>query len=124
MRFLALCALVAASLMAAAADGTAQTTLEGDWILSVSSPEGDFDLPVTIAQDGDALTLSGRGELAGLVMMGVLEGSDVIWSWDLNFQGTALDVSLRGTVSEGSMSGDADFGGLAEGSWSASRVEG
>ncbi len=109
--------------MSATTDGVAQTSVAGDWILSISSPEGDFDLPVTIAQDGDALTLAGRGELAALVMTGVLEGSDVRWSWDLDFQGTPLDILLAGTVTEGSMSGYADFGGLAEGSWSASRVE-
>lgn len=123
MRFLASSTLVAALLMSAATDGAAQAPLAGDWVLSISSPEGDFDLPVTIAQDGDALTLAGRGDFAALVMTGVLEGSEVRWSWDLDFQGTPLDVLLAGTVAEGAMSGYADFGGMAEGSWSASRVE-
>ena len=123
MRFLGLCTVVAASLMSAATDGVAQTPLAGDWILSISSPEGDFDLPVTIGQDGDALTLAGRGDLAGLVMTGVLDGSDVRWSWDLDYQGTPLDILLAGTVTEGSMSGMADFGGFADGTWSARRVE-
>ena len=110
-------------MMSAATDGVAQTPLAGDWILSISSPEGDFDLPVTIGQDGDALTLAGRGDLAGLVMTGALDGSDVRWSWDLDYQGTPLDILLAGTVTEGSMSGMADFGGLADGTWSAKRVE-
>jgi hypothetical protein len=123
MRFLGLCALVVALLLSAATDGAAQTPLAGNWVLSISSPEGDFDLPVAIAQDGDALTLAGRGDFAALVMTGVLEGSEVRWSWDLDFQGTPLDVLLAGTVAEGAMSGYADFGGMAEGSWSASRVE-
>ena len=123
MRFPGLCTVVAALLMSAATEGAAQTDLAGDWVLSISSPEGDFDLPVAIEQDGDVLTLAGRGEFSPLVMTGVLDGSDIRWSWDLDYGGTPLDVLLRGTVEDGSMSGLADFGGLAEGSWSASRVE-
>ena len=38
--------------------------------------QGDFDLPVAIEQDGDVLTLAGRGEFSPLVMTGVLDGSD------------------------------------------------
>ena len=56
-------------------------------------------------------------------MAGVVDGSDVRWSWDLDFQGTPLDVVLAGTVADGSMSGMADFGGMAEGTWSASKDE-
>ncbi len=37
---------VAALLMSVMTDGVAQTPLAGDWILSISSPEGEFDLPV------------------------------------------------------------------------------
>ena len=117
------CTAAAALLFAAAGDGVAQTSLTGDWILSISSPEGEFDLPVMITNDGDSLVLTGRGEIAALTMTGVVEGSDVRWSWDLNYQGTPLDVVLAGTVTEGAMSGFADFGGMAEGSWSAKRAE-
>ena len=56
-------------------------------------------------------------------MTDVLDGSDIRWSWDLDYGGTPVDVLLRGTVEDGSMSGLADFGGLAEESWSASRVQ-
>ena len=121
MRAFGLGMAAVALLMSTTTEGVAQTPLAGDWILSISSPEGDFDLPVAIAQDGDALTLAGRGEFAALVMAGVVDGSDVRWSWDLDFQGTPLDVVLAGTVTDGSMSGIADFGGMAEGTWSASR---
>ncbi len=123
MRVFGLGMVTAALLMAAPTEGVAQSPLAGDWILSISSPEGDFALPVAIVQEGDALTLAGRGELAGLAMTGVLAGSDVHWSWDLNYQGTPLDVVLSGTVTEGAMSGMADFGGMADGTWSADRVE-
>ena len=124
MRVLVLSMAAVALLMSSATEGVAQTPpLAGDWTLSISSPEGDFALPVAIVQEGDELSLAGRGDFAALVMTGVLEGSDVYWSWDLNFQGTPLDVLLSGTVMEGSMSGMADFGGMADGTWSASRVE-
>ncbi len=121
MKFLGFFAVATALLMSAPTDGMAQTSVAGDWTFSISSPEGDFDLPVTITQEGETLALVGRGEFSPLVMTGALEGSEVSWSWDLDFQGTPLDVVLAGTVMEGSMSGFADFGGLAEGSWSASR---
>ena len=39
----------------------------------------------------------------------------------INYNGTPLTITYRGQIDGKEMSGDADFGGMATGSWSASK---
>ncbi|MDX1567423.1 MAG: hypothetical protein R3223_06455, partial [Longimicrobiales bacterium] len=55
---------------------------------------------------------------------GSLEGSAIRWSAEVDYEGMPILISLSGNVADGSMSGTADYGGMAHGDWSARRAEG
>ena len=96
-----------------------------DVTLTIQSDQGDQPLPITIVQDGESLTASGEvPELGPIEMKGTLDGSDVLFEWDLYIEGMELSIVFSGTIAEdGTISGTADFGGFGEGGWSAKRVE-
>ena len=126
MRALGVILAAVAVLVSAPANGAAQTDLSGMWTLTIQSDQGDQPLPITIVQDGESLTASGEvPELGPIEMKGTLDGSDVLFEWDLYIEGMELNIVFTGTVAEdGTISGTADFGGFGEGGWSAKRVEG
>ena len=125
MRALGVIMAAVAVLVSAPTDGAAQTDVSGMWTLTVQSDQGDQPLPITIVQDGESLTASGEvPELGPIEMKGTLDGSDVLFEWDLYIEGMELNIVFTGTVAEdGTISGTADFGGFGEGGWSAKRVE-
>ena len=125
MRALGVILAAVAVLVSAPANGAAQTDLSGMWTLTIQSDQGDQPLPITIVQDGESLTASGEvPELGPIEMKGTLDGSDVLFEWDLYIEGMELSIVFSGTIAEdGTISGTADFGGFGEGGWSAKRVE-
>ena len=125
MRALGVITAAVAVLVSAPTNGAAQTDLSGMWTLTVQSDQGDQPLPITIVQDGESLTASGEvPELGPIEMKGTLDGSDVLFEWDLYIEGMELNIVFTGTIAEdGTISGTADFGGFGEGGWSAKRVE-
>ena len=125
MRALGVVLAAVAVLVSAPANGAAQTDLSGMWTLTIQSDQGDQPLPITIVQDGESLTASGEvPELGPIEMKGTLDGSDVLFEWDLYIEGMELIIVFSGTIAEdGTISGTADFGGFGAGGWSAKRVE-
>ena len=100
----------------------AQTTIAGDWDITVVSPQGTNTTPATFTQDGDkvsGLFKSPQGQLP--FDSGKVTGNDVTFTFTVNFQGTPLPITLTGKVDGASMAGAADFGGFAQGEWSAKR---
>ena len=100
----------------------AQTTITGDWDITVVSPQGSNTTPATFTQDGEKVTgifKSPQGQLP--FDSGKMTGNDVTFTFTVNFQGTPLPITLTGKVDGASMAGSADFGGFAQGEWSAKR---
>ena len=126
MRALGVIVAALAVLVSAPANGAAQTDLSGMWTLTIQSDQGDQPLLITITQDGSDLTATGDGGESGEVeMKGTINGSEVMFEWDLYIEGMELAITFTGTIAEdGTISGTADFGGFGEGGWTAKRVEG
>ena len=126
MRALGVIVAALALLVSAPANGAAQTDLSGMWTLTIQSDQGDQPLTITITQDGSDLTATGDGgEIGEVEMKGTIDGSDVMFEWDLYIEGMELAITFTGTINEdGTISGTADFGGFGEGGWTAVRVEG
>ena len=102
---------------------SAQTTVAGNWDVTINSPQGANTSLVVFKQDGDKVSgvLKGRGgELP--FEGGTLTGNDLKFSFTINTQGMALPITLTGKVEGDKMSGKADFGGFAEGDWTAKRA--
>jgi hypothetical protein len=117
------CAL-AAMLLSMAAPAFAQTGIAGDWDVTLNSPQGASTFRVTFKQDGEKVsgTLKGRsGELP--FEGGTLTADDLKFAFTLPFQGIQLEITMTGKVAEGSIAGKANFGGFAEGDWTAKRPD-
>jgi hypothetical protein len=102
---------------------SAQTTVAGNWDVTINSPQGSNTSLVVFKQDGDKVSgvLKGRGgELP--FEGGTLTGDDLKFSFTINTQGMALPITLTGKVAGDTMTGKADFGGFAEGDWTAKRA--
>ena len=94
----------------------AQTDVSGSWTLTMTSPEGSNDAPMTLEQDGDMLT----GTFGEQPIEGTVTGSDIKWTAEIeNPQIGALTLTFTGMVDGSDMKGEVDFGGFASGSWTA-----
>ena len=126
MRALGVVMAAVAFLVLGSADGVAQTDLSGMWTLTMQTEQGDQPLPVTIVQDGETLKATGEvPDFGPIEMVGTIDGSEVAFEWVVDAQGMEVLIVLTGTVADdGTISGTADFGGFAQGGWSAKREEG
>jgi len=113
---------VVAVLVTAPSSGAAQADLSGVWELTVMTDQGDQLLTITVIQDGQDLTATGdAGEFGAIEMTGTIDGVNVRLAWELDLQGTPLDIVFTGILADGVISGSADFGGMGEGEWTAKR---
>jgi hypothetical protein len=117
------CALGILLLMTAPAFAQ-QTNVAGDWEVTLLAPTGPNTFTVTLKQDGEKVagTLKNRqGEMP--FQEGTLTGDDLKFAFSVPFQGTPLQITLTGKVKGETIEGKADFGGMAEGDWTAKRVD-
>jgi hypothetical protein len=101
----------------------AQTNISGDWEVTITSPQGPNTSQVTFKQDGEkvsGLFKSPMGELP--FEGGTLSGNDLKFSFTIEVQGQSLQIMMAGKVEGASMKGTANFGGFAEGDWTAKRA--
>jgi len=115
---LALCA--AAAILAASQPVSAQSQMQGSWAFNLQSPEGSFDIPLAITQEGDSLVA--RIPTGVVFFTGRETPTGVEFFWPLIYQGMDLPTTLTGSFRDGTWSGTADFGGMAEGTWTAQRA--
>ena len=114
--------ILLALLLLVARPAVAQTNITGDWDVTVNSPQGANTTLVTFKQEGEKVSgifKSQRGELP--FDGGKVTGSDVVFTFTITTQGMQLPITLTGKVEGETMAGKADFGGFAEGDWTAKR---
>ena len=100
----------------------AQTNITGDWDVTVVSPQGPNTTPVSFKQDGDKVSGVFKGAQGELPFDGgSMTGNDLKFTFTINFQGNSLPITLTGKITGDTIAGKADFGGFAEGDWSAKR---
>src|SRR5262249_15816909 len=95
---------------------TGYKDVSGDWNLIVQTPDGPVKATLSVRIDGSVLTADADSE-RGLVK---LNGSLTPTELKLTGLLQTLPVTLTGKPGVQSMSGTADFGGHATGTWSAS----
>jgi hypothetical protein len=100
----------------------AQTDITGDWDVTVTSPQGTNTTPVTFKQEGGKVSGMFKSPQGTLPFEGgTMTGSDLKFTFTINAQGMELPITLTGKVEGETITGKADFGGFAEGDWSAKR---
>jgi hypothetical protein len=101
----------------------AQTNITGDWDVTVVSPQGANTTPVTFKQDGEKVSGMFKAPQGTLPFEnGTVKGNDLTFTFTINAQGMELPITLTGKVDGDKIAGKADFGGFAEGEWSAKRA--
>lgn len=115
---------LAASFVLLALPVRAQTSVAGDWDVTIQSAQGTTSVLVTFKQDGSKLSGIFKSPMGELPFKdGTLEGNDLKFGFSIPLQGQSLDVTMTGKVDGASITGKAQFGGFGEGDWSAKRVE-
>lgn len=97
-------------------------SIVGNWNIKVESPSGTNTSLLIIKQEDGKLTgliKSSRGER--LFSSIIVKGEEITLVMPIQFQGTDMVITYKGRINKDSMKGVADFGGFAEGEWSAVR---
>lgn len=96
----------------------------GEWELTTISPVGENTNTVEFKKDGDAvkaIAKSPQGERP--YDSTAVEGNKVTLVLTVDFQGQPMTITYMGTLAENQINGSADFGGLAQGSFSAKKKD-
>lgn len=104
--------LALASLVGASA--TAQSSVDGDWELSVTMPQGPNTVDLSLTQDGDKVFGTLKTPMGTLPVAGTVSEGVVILSAAVKLQGNGLDLGLNGKLSGEGLSGKVKLGDFGE----------
>ncbi|HEV8485982.1 MAG TPA: hypothetical protein VGV87_20735 [Blastocatellia bacterium] len=119
-RFLAFGSAATILFVASIALAQSSPSVVGSWDLVTKTPSGDRPALVVIKQEGgklSAVAKSPQGERPYESMS--LTGNDIKFVMTIQFQGADMVLTYTGKVDKDGMKGEVDFGGLAQGEWSA-----
>jgi len=122
MRSRTLRSIVALALVLTAGAVRAQSAAVGNWELTTSSPEGTFVSQLEIREEGGKLVAVGKSPRGERPYDSIaVDGSRIVLVITISYNGTPMTITYRGEIKAKEMSGDADYGGLATGTWSAAK---
>jgi hypothetical protein len=95
----------------------------GTWAFSIELPNISATPTVVFKQDGESLTGEYQSQQYGrFPLKGTIKGDTIDFEFEMSIDGNALSVSYSGTVvDKDTMKGDTSYGGLADGTFTASR---
>jgi hypothetical protein len=94
--------------------------IAGTWDMTVESPQGKRTSTLVIASAGDKLTAVIKSERGDRALDSVaVKGDEITMIMKLQFGGQDMVITYKGKAEKGAMKGDADFGGMATGTWTA-----
>ena len=95
--------------------------ITGDWTFAVQTDMGAGTPAITFKQDGEKLTGKYNGQLGAADLTGTVKGNDVKFTFTIDVQGQQAPVSYAGTVEKNTMKGTLDIGGMATGTFTATK---
>jgi len=108
--------------VAAAALEQSAPDIVGAWAMTTLSPQGENTNTMVVTREGDTLKAVARSDRGERPYDSIsLAGDSVTIVMTINFSGAPMTITYTGQISGTNMTGDADFGGLAQGSWSAAK---
>jgi hypothetical protein len=120
------CSLLALAVSIAVPAFAQETTplpnIAGDWDVTIQSPQGTNTVLVTLKQDGDKVNGLFKSPLGELPFNGNLVGNELKFNFSFPVDGQPMLITMTGKVDGEAIAGKADFGGFAEGDWSAKRA--
>jgi hypothetical protein len=96
-------------------------SVAGSWDVTLNSPQGTFNMQFNLKQDGEKLTGVVKSQRGERPLEGTLKGKEVTLKWTTKYEETDLPITLTGALDGSTMKGTADFGGFAQGDFSAKR---
>lgn len=100
--------------------GGQSVNVTGSWDITIESPQGKNTALLIIKKEGDNLSGSMKSPRGERPLDSItLKGDDITFVITRQIQGQDVKFTYKGKVAKDSMKGEADFGGLATGSWSA-----
>ena len=125
MKRLAMTCLLFALLVAMPlAQAAAAPDYLGEWELTTNSPVGESTNTVEFRKDTDGLKAIAKSPQGERPYDSVaVEGDKITLVLTIDYQGQPMVITYSGTISEKSINGSADFGGLALGNFSATKKE-
>lgn len=112
--------LIVALLLGTPSKAAQGANVVGSWDFTVESPNGKTTSVLVIKKDGDKLSGMSKGARGERPLESVsVAGSDITFVMKIKFQDQDMVITYKGKVEKDSMKGEADFGGLATGPWSA-----
>jgi hypothetical protein len=107
-------------LIAALSAAAQSSSVAGSWDVTIDSPQGQRTVVMVIKKDGEKLTGAMKSPQGERPLDSVaVKGDEITFVITREIQGQAMVMTYKGKVANDSMKGDADFGGLATGTWSA-----
>ena len=95
----------------------------GTWVFDVTTDAGGGMPTVTFQQDGEALTGHYSSDNLGEAdLTGTVRGREINFSFEVDAQGFALDVTYAGTIEDdGTMQGSMSLGDVGSGTFTGKR---
>ena len=98
----------------------AQNPAIGSWDLTTISPEGEFKSTLVVREEAGKLKAFGKSPQGERPYDSVsVEGSKITMVVTISYNGSPMVITYSGTIDKTKMGGEADYGGLATGTWSA-----
>jgi hypothetical protein len=98
----------------------AQKPAVGSWDLTTISPEGEFKSILVVREEGGKLKAFGKSPQGERPYDSIaVEGSTITMVITIAYNGSPMVITYTGKIDKEKMQGEADYGGLATGTWSA-----
>ncbi len=114
-----LCLLLSAA-VALTARAQGNTKVVGNWEMTTVTPMGERKGTLVISEENGKLIAKAKSPQGERSYDSItVNGSDITLVLTIQFGGNDMVITYKGKIEGGAMKGDADFGGLASGEWSA-----
>jgi hypothetical protein len=113
--------LMVALALSAAAQLTWAADVTGTWLMTVEIQGGGGNPTFVLAQKGEEVTGTYKGQLGEAPVTGSLKGNDLSLSYKISAQGVDLEVKYIGTVSGNTMNGKVSLGEFGEGTFKGTK---
>lgn len=115
-------AVASVTLLLIASAAHAQNAAVGAWDITTVSPEGEFKSVLEVREEAGKLVAVGKSPQGERPYDSVaVEGSKITLVITISYNGSPMVITYMGTIDKTRMEGEADYGGLATGTWSAAK---
>ena len=98
----------------------AQSPAIGSWDFTVVSPLSETKSILVVKEEAGTLMAIAKSEQGERPLDKItVDGTKITMVITISYEGSPMVITYTGDVEKGKMGGEADFGGLATGTWSA-----